>query len=496
LVAGLTEDSRAVRPGDLFAAIKGQGHDGRDFIGNALAAGAVAAFLEGSARSADLACPRIVFKGPGFRAAVSRAGREIFGQPDQKLALVGLTGTNGKSTVSYLLEAILLAQGRKTGVVGTVNYRWPGEIRPAPNTTPEGPLLGRTLADMVAASCQVAVMEVSSHALALGRVAGYRFSQALFTNLTQDHLDFHGDLENYFLAKRKLFFEGLIDDGALRAVVGQDDPYGERLLKELGPQKALGFGFGPKAQVRAVAARYGLWGQILAVRSPWSEFELHSPLIGAFNSQNLLAAVALAGLLGVSGPVAQKALAAAPGAPGRLEKVKSPKGTLVLVDYAHTPGALETALAALRALTKGRLMVVFGCGGDRDRSKRPKMGEVVGRLADLAVLTSDNPRTEDPLAIIKEVEIGLARFAGSLPQGPLAAQAAKGYLVEPDRRRAIGLAVEILRPGDALLIAGKGHEDYQIVNREKTPFDDRLVAAEALAAAKGSHSGEGHGHRA
>ncbi|MDR2141134.1 MAG: UDP-N-acetylmuramoyl-L-alanyl-D-glutamate--2,6-diaminopimelate ligase [Deltaproteobacteria bacterium] len=482
-VTGLTEDSRAVRPGDIFAAIKGLGQDGRDFIEAARLSGAAAIVLE----EPDLPVgPRLLHSGQtGYRAVVNQLAREVYGYPDRALKLIGVTGTNGKSTICYLLESVLLAHQQKVGVLGTINYRWPGQLRPAPNTTPEGALLSRTLADMVKDGCQAAIMEVSSHALELGRVAGLAFELALFTNLTQDHLDFHGDFARYFAAKKKLFLERLIADGQTRALVGVDDSYGAILREELGP-RAHGYGFSPEAEVRGDNLKVDLAGLSLSVHSPWGDWEQTSPLIGSFNALNLLGAIGLAGLWGVPAQTIQEALAQAKGAPGRLEKVGGPGTPLILVDYAHTPAALETALLALRALKPRRLLAIIGCGGDRDRLKRPLMGEAAGRLADLPILTSDNPRTEDPLAIIEDARVGLERVAG--PElTPRAAQAAtqgnlKGYLIEPDRRKAIFLAVSLIQKGDILLIAGKGHEDYQIIGRQKLPFDDAKVAYEAVEA--------------
>lgn len=478
LIYGITEDSRTVKLGDLFVAIKGQGFDGRDFIKAAKEAGAVAVALT----EPDLNVgPRLlVADESSFRTVVNQAAREIYNQPDRALDLVGVTGTNAKSTICYLLEEIFLASGQKTGVMGTINYRWPKVIRPAPNTTPEGPLFWRTLFDMAKDACQVVVMEVSSHALELGRVAGARFTQALFSNLTQDHLDFHGEMESYFQAKRKLFVLGLRDDGKVRAAVGIDDPYGLRLKEELS-QRAYGYGLSLKAEVRGENLRLSLSGLKMTIRSPFGDWEQTSPLIGAFNAQNLLGAATIAGLRGVAVPVIQAALAKARGAPGRLEKVASPANTLVLVDYAHSPGALLTVLRALRDLKPRRLLTIFGCGGDRDRTKRPLMGEAAGSLADIAILTSDNPRTEDPLAIIQETRVGLEKVGSPFLEASMAKTAVKGYLIEPDRQKALNLGALILTKGDILLVAGKGHEDYQIINREKKPFDDRVIMAAALA---------------
>jgi UDP-N-acetylmuramoyl-L-alanyl-D-glutamate--2,6-diaminopimelate ligase len=302
----------------------------------------------------------------------------------------------------------------------------------------------------------------------------------MFTNLTQDHLDFHENLENYFLAKRKLFTEHLqwADNGLISAAIGIDDPYGRRLKKELG-LKAYGFGLSNDADIRGLNLKTDHQGLSMTVSSPWGSWEQKSPLIGAFNALNILGAITVAGLMGVPMALMVKALRNSQGAPGRLEKITGPKDSLILVDYAHTPGALETALKALSELKPARLITVFGCGGDRDRQKRPLMGQAAGKYSDLTVLTSDNPRTEDALSIINEAKAGLDFLEIPLLDHTLA-QSQKGYVVESDRRKAIFLAVSLLKKGDILLIAGKGHEDYQIIQRTKNPFDDRLVAKEAV----------------
>jgi UDP-N-acetylmuramoyl-L-alanyl-D-glutamate--2,6-diaminopimelate ligase len=476
-VTGLTEDSRLVRPGDIFAAIQGLGHNGRDYIESAKQNGAAAILLE----TPDLAVgPRLLYDNPaGFRQLVNRVAREIYDYPDQKLDLIGVTGTNGKSTICYLLDEILTLHDFKMGIIGTINYRWPGEVRPAPNTTPEGALLSQTLADMVKAQCQKAVMEVSSHALELGRLEGVKFGWALFTNLTQDHLDFHGDLENYYQAKKKLFVDHLKRDQKVRGAVGTDDPYGLRLQKELGP-RVFAFGLNGEPEVKGSNLVCSIKGLSLKITSPFGIWEQKSPLIGSFNALNILGAATIAGLLTVPARVISEALFHARGAPGRLEVVPSLDDTLVLVDYAHTPGALETVLKSLRELKPERVITVFGCGGDRDRLKRPLMGEAAGRLSDIVILTSDNPRTEDPLDIINEAKIGLERIEVPKISKDDINNRQNGYLVEVDRREAIFLAASILKKGDILLIAGKGHEDYQIINRDKWPFDDRVVARQAL----------------
>ncbi|MDR1110240.1 MAG: UDP-N-acetylmuramoyl-L-alanyl-D-glutamate--2,6-diaminopimelate ligase [Deltaproteobacteria bacterium] len=480
-ILDLSEDSREVGPGWLFAALSGARDDGRAFIPGARAAGAVALMAQGAA--GDLprhGLPAILVPGGDIRRVLSRAARLVHGKPDEGLLTIGLTGTNGKTTISYLLEDMLAGAGIPCGVIGTVDYRWGGRALPAPNTTPEGPLLWRTLRRMLDGGMRAVVMEVSSHALELGRLGELGFDAALFSNLSRDHLDFHPGLEEYYLAKRRLFLERL-RPGARGAAACSDDPFGRRLLGELagpGSPRSLGYGLGPGADVGARDLRLGRGGLEMTATLGRAPARVTSPLLGTFNAQNILGALAVAELIGVdfAGP-AGEALCRSRGAPGRLERVGSNGDFLVLVDYAHTPGALAAALGSLRDLAPGRLVCLFGCGGDRDRGKRPLMAREAGRLADLVVLTSDNPRQEDPMAIIGDAEAGLGGLrARGDGRGP------GTYLVEPDRGRAIRAACALMDEGDILLIAGKGHEDYQIVGTEKRHFDDR---EEALAALRG-----------
>ena len=481
-ISGITEDSRAVRPGWMFAALPGTKFDGREFLGEAVARGAAAVLMSGP--DVPLPVPRLLVAEERLRPAMAFAAGLIYGRPADRLILVGLTGTNGKTTTSYLLEAVLRRAGLNPGVMGTINFRWPGHLRPAANTTPEGPLLSGTLAEMVAAGCRSAILEISSHALALGRVTGLSFEAALFTNLSRDHLDFHPDMESYYQAKRELFVRYL-RPGGQRAVVNVDDEYGRRLAGELG-DGALTFGFGRGAGVRGENLTLGRDGLSLDIVYGSRSWRQSSPLLAEINGYNILAAAALALALHIPQAAVVEALAPCPGAPGRLEKVGPGGDRLVLVVYAHSPDALTKALRAARDLKPARLVVVFGCGGDRDRGKRPLMGRAAGEGADLIIVTSDNPRTEAPEAIIEEIESGLAglnpaRLQAGVP-GP-AEWRPGSCLVIPDRRAAIGEAVRLLGPGDILLIAGKGHEDYQIIGREQKPFDDRVEALAALEAA-------------
>jgi UDP-N-acetylmuramoyl-L-alanyl-D-glutamate--2,6-diaminopimelate ligase len=497
-LTSLTEDSRVATTGALFAAMVGSRADGRAFAADAAAKGAAAILwptAEGGPNPSEMAIPILTAPLKGFRAVVARAAREIYGRPDERLPVVGLTGTNGKSTISYLLEAMALKDAKKPGVMGTVDYRWPGASEPAPNTTPEGPLLYATLARMLEAGCDLAVLEISSHALDLGRVDSLKVAAALFTNLTRDHLDHHGSMEAYFEAKRKLFLVNLQPGG--RAAVGIDDPWGERLAFDLGG-RALTYGLAPEAHVRPLELALSRDGAAMLVAAPEGPLEIRTSLLGTFNVQNALGAIALARILGLSDAAIISGLAGCPGAPGRLQRVGGEH--LALIDYAHTPSALAAALESLRALRPERLIVVFGCGGDRDKGKRPLMGREAGRLSDLAILTSDNPRTEDPLAIIESAAEGLRDLGlrevkvpdagggpgsrpGSQTGSPTPEDLRGAFVIEPDRRRAIGLAARLMNRDDLLLVAGKGHEDYQILGREKIRFDDAEETLKALIAA-------------
>lgn len=470
----VTGDSRQVVPGALFFALPGAQRDGHDFAAEAGRRGAVAVVAE---RPVECA-PALLLLAPSARRAMALAAAALHGHPGRRLELAGVTGTNGKTTVSYLVEACALADGVPCGVLGTITHRFPGTVRPATHTTPESTEVQALLAEMVAAGARLAVMEVSSHALAQERVAGLRFRAAGFTNLTRDHLDYHGDMEAYFSAKRRLFVEHLAPDGT--AVVNARDPWGARLADQLGPGRQV-WRFGTRGEdaLRPDGLQAGLDGIRATLRTPRGDVPLASPLVGAHNVENLLCAAGLALALGLRPEAVARGLASSRGAPGRLERIDGP-GFPVFVDYAHTDDALVRVQEALRALGPRRLVTVFGCGGDRDRGKRPLMGEAAGRLADLAVVTSDNPRTEDPLRIIGEIVPGLERAGRRRLSAAEAVAGEAGYVVEPDRRAALELAVACAREGDAVLVAGKGHEDYQLVGVERRRFDDREEARRAL----------------
>jgi UDP-N-acetylmuramoyl-L-alanyl-D-glutamate--2,6-diaminopimelate ligase len=480
-VRSLAVDSRQAGPGSLFAALRGAEMDGAAFVPEAVARGAVAVLCD---RPID-AGPAALVVAPEARRAFSVAASRFHGEPSKRMKLLGVTGTNGKTTTAYLAEQICAGGGLPAGLLGTVETRWPGGGAKATHTTPESHDLQALLARMVEAGARVAAMEVSSHALSQERVAGCTFAAAAFTNLTRDHLDYHGTLDAYFEAKARLFRE-LLPAGA-PAVLNFDDERVAALGRDLPGKRVLGFTRkdAAGAALRAREVRSGLDGVSfdLVREGERKAVRLESPLVGAHNVENLLAAVGL--VLG-AGVVPAEALPGlvrnARGAPGRLERVPDPAGRIVLVDYAHTDDALARVLDAVRRAGAPRIVCVFGCGGDRDRGKRPLMGEAAGTRADFSVVTSDNPRTEDPLRILAEIEPGLHK-AGRQPISEAGARAfANGYCVIPDRRAAIELALRCARPGDAVLIAGKGHEDYQIVGTQKRSFDDRLEAGRALEA--------------
>jgi UDP-N-acetylmuramoyl-L-alanyl-D-glutamate--2,6-diaminopimelate ligase len=476
-ITRVTGDSRAVVPGALFFALPGSRADGHAFAAEAARRGAAAVVAE---RPVECA-PALLLLAPSSRRSMAIAASSFFGRPGEAMKLGGVTGTNGKTTVTWLVEACAEAAGVPTAIMGTVTHRWPGGSRPASHTTPESTEIASTLAAARDAGARLAVLEVSSHALAQERAAGLRFDAAAFTNLTRDHLDYHGDLETYFQAKRRLFLEHLDPRGV--AVVNAADAHGARLAREL---RAAGAGvsawrYGPADEVELLAEqpRFGLSGIEAALATPAGRLRLCSPLVGSHNLENLLCAAGLALALGLPAGSVELGLSRCTGAPGRLERIEA-RGVAAFVDYAHTDDALSHALSALRALGPRRLLVVFGCGGDRDPGKRPLMGAATARGADLAVVTSDNPRSEDPLDIIRQIVPGLERGGMSRISAAQARGGDRGYTVVADRREAIALAIAAARPGDAVLIAGKGHEDYQIVGAERRPFDDRDEARRAL----------------
>jgi UDP-N-acetylmuramoyl-L-alanyl-D-glutamate--2,6-diaminopimelate ligase len=464
-ILGVAHDSRAVEPGDLFVALVGQKFDGRAFAGQAAAQGAVAVLgpLPEGGAPAGLGVPWISAAEP--RALLGPLAAEVYGHPDRELILAGVTGTNGKSTVATLIAAILDTAGLPAGFVGTLGYRFGAQSFPGGRTTPEASDLFRTLRRMRDAGARGVAMEVSSHALDIGRVKGAQFDVGVFTNLTRDHLDFHPDMESYFAAKRRLF--DLLKPGG-HAVVNLDDPYGRRLAAEI--PNAVTFGSrGTGAHVEVVESSLDAAGTHATLRTPRGELRFSSPLLGLYNLANLLAAAAAAEALGLPQAAIVQAFAAQRPVPGRMESVDRGQPFPVFVDYAHTDAALEAALRSAREMEGIRsVAVVFGCGGDRDRGKRPLMGKVAGELADLPIATSDNPRSEDPLAILAAVEQGLQASGNT------------AYRLVPDRREAIREALAAAEPGWTVLVAGKGHERDQEIAGRKVPFSDFEEIEKAL----------------
>jgi UDP-N-acetylmuramoyl-L-alanyl-D-glutamate--2,6-diaminopimelate ligase len=459
-IARVRSDSRVVRPGDLFVAIAGEKADGLAFVSEAVARGAVAVASDRPA-PADFPVPWI--RVPSPRRALARFATRLAGEPASKLVLAGVTGTNGKTSTALLLQAILARRYGAAGFLGTIGYRTARREIEAPRTTPEATVIQDLLAEIVAEGGRAAAMEVSSHALALDRVEGCRFDVAVFTNLTRDHLDFHGDMESYYEAKRRLF--DLRKAGA-PGVVNADDPSGRRLRAEADPPILTYSPSGAPADFRAGAVRCDLSGTELDVVHDGRSFRIASPLGGRFQVANILAAAAAGIGLGIEPADIVAAVATVSRVPGRFERVEAGQPFPILVDYAHTPDALEGLLRAVREVTDRKIILVFGCGGDRDRGKRAPMGKIAGSLSDIAIVTSDNPRSESPDAILRDVEAGLS------------ASGATKYLKFVDRREAIRRAIELANPGTVVVIAGKGHETTQTIGARVIPFEDRLVAAE------------------
>jgi UDP-N-acetylmuramoyl-L-alanyl-D-glutamate--2,6-diaminopimelate ligase len=477
-ITAVAYHSQEVSPGSVFVALKGQRTDGHRFLAMALDRGARVIVTE-----QELAPPPgvTVVRVPDARLALAHLSAALYRHPSRELLLVGITGTNGKTTTTYLLEAIVAAAGHQAGVVGTVNYRVGKQSWPAAVTTPESLDLQRLLREMRGHGASHVFLEVSSHALDLRRVDCAAFAAGVFTNLSQDHLDYHREMESYFTAKSRLFLEILANGSTAggTAVLNLDDPRGQELHRRVSVP-TLTYGSHPGSQVRPLIRRFHRHGLEARLTTPAGEIEIDSRLVGPFNLANILAATATALALGLTPEDVARGIAALEGAPGRLERFGSREGPAVFVDYAHTPAALASALKALQALNFSRLITVFGCGGDRDRGKRPLMGQAAAAASHLVVVTSDNPRTEEPMSIIQEIETGLT--ARNVPHLKVAGakQGQAGYLVVPDRREAIRLAVQLAHPGDAVLVAGKGHEDYQIRGNQRLHFDDREEVQAAL----------------
>lgn len=467
-ISGITCDSRQVSPGYVFVAIRGLKTDGNRFVADAIGRGAAAIV---SALPGEGFATTTWIQVSDEREALADLAANFYGHPAEKLHAVGVTGTNGKTTTTYLIEAILSAWGFPSAVFGTVEYRGPGFQFQAERTTPEAHELQALFGRVVDGGWTYVVMEVSSHAIEMKRVKGLHFEVAVFTNLTRDHLDFHGDMRSYFLAKRKLF-TGLDGKVPRVLVLNADDPCFDE-LRAVAPSRVISYGLEKDADIRP--ARYEFRsdgsGTEAVFSSPLGELRLHSTLLGKPNLYNMGAAIGAAIGLGVPAEAIVAGITALPGVPGRFESVRAGQPFRVIVDFAHTDDALIRVLQFAREITEGRLVVVFGCGGDRDRTKRPVMGAAAVEFSDFAVATSDNPRSEDPMAILNEIEPGLRRAGGIR---------GTNYWIEPDRREAIRYALKLAVPGDTVLLAGKGHETYQVIGNQTIPFDDRAVARELL----------------
>ncbi|MDE3039466.1 MAG: UDP-N-acetylmuramoyl-L-alanyl-D-glutamate--2,6-diaminopimelate ligase [Nitrospirota bacterium] len=467
-VQAITDDSRAVTVGSLFVAVKGERVDGHGFVEQAIKAGAVAVIAQAPVASGPLPFVLVV----DSRKALGLLGSRFYGDPSARLKMIGVTGTNGKTTTTYLCKALLEGIGRRVGLIGTVGYQIGQEIFPASHTTPGALDLQTLLAKMVESGLTAAVMEVSSHALALDRTSGCEYDVAVFTNLTQDHLDFHHTMDEYFEAKLRLF-TGLAggQKAGKRAIVNVDDPCGAAILAAC-PVPVWSYAIQSQADLKAEGVRLSLAGTTFTAATPAGSFTVESRLVGEHNVYNLLGAIGVALHDGATIDQIREATAHITNVPGRFERVFSGQDFTVVVDYAHTEDALVRLLTAAQALKTDRIITVFGCGGDRDRGKRPKMGRAAVEYSDVVVLTSDNPRTEDPMAILREVEVGV--------RDALERRSHVQYRLVPDRREAIAAAIREARRGDMVLIAGKGHEDYQIIGTKKFHFDDREVAREAI----------------
>ncbi|HUZ36686.1 MAG TPA: UDP-N-acetylmuramoyl-L-alanyl-D-glutamate--2,6-diaminopimelate ligase [Streptosporangiaceae bacterium] len=483
MVSGVTHDSRQVAPGDLYAALPGSQHHGARFCPEAASAGAVAVLTDPAGRVEAQHCGLPVFVVTDPRARLGEVADWVYRHPSEQLLLIGVTGTSGKTTSSYLLEAGLRRAGHLTGLAGGVEIRVGDLTATSKLTTPEATDLQALFAVMAEHGVTAAAMEVSSHALALGRVAGTAYDVAIFTNLSQDHLDFHANLDEYFAAKATLFTPAYTRVG----VVNTDDPYGHQLAEMASvPVTSFSAEGDPAADWRAVDVRGGADGSTFRIVGPGGvEADASVALPGLYNVANALGAVVALVEAGVHLATAVAGVAACPGVPGRLERVEAGQDFTLLVDYSHKPGAVEAVLRALRPVTGGQLSIVLGCGGDRDRAKRPLMGAAAARLADVAILTSDNPRSEDPLAVLAEMLAGVL----TVPE-PQRAR----LIIEPDRAAAIGLAVAMAGKGDVVVVAGKGHERGQYIGGSVIPFDDREVAAAAIARYQ-RQPGDGEGDR-
>jgi UDP-N-acetylmuramoyl-L-alanyl-D-glutamate--2,6-diaminopimelate ligase len=473
--------AQEVTPGGLFVAVKGFKADGHEFIDKAVEKGA-SVIVSQQPVNIPKAVNIVV---ENSRKALAHLSSRFYGNPSEKLLIVGITGTNGKTTTSYLIESILKEAGLNVGVIGTINYRFGKNTFTNPVTTPESLDLQRILFEMKSEGISHVVMEISSHAIDLNRIENCFFDIAVFTNLTLDHLDYHGSMEAYWSCKKRLFTHYLVSGpkkNSARAVINCNDDRGKLLFKEF-ILNGISVGKSPIHTVYPEKNALNLEGIICDISTPYGKLQIRSSLVGEYNFENILSAIGVGVALDLPGVFIKKGIENLRSVPGRLERVPNDIGRFVYVDYAHTPDALENVLKTLRALTTNRLICVLGCGGDRDREKRPLMGKIAAEISDLSVITSDNPRSEHPLEIIEEILIGIPKAdisfysASDLHDGVVK----KGYVVIPDRKNAIQTAVRTSASGDTILIAGKGHELYQIIGKTIVPFDDRIEAKKALA---------------
>ncbi len=474
-------DSREVQPGGLFVAIKGHKSDGHDYIDHAVSKGALAVISQKPAEKDKVWAIEV----ENTRKALAALSANFYENPSEHLTIIGITGTNGKTTVSFLIERILLEAGFSVGVIGTLNYRYCRKTFELSMTTPESINLQEILADMLKEGVTHVVMEVSSHAIALDRIASCWIDVAVFTNLTQDHLDFHKTMENYWSCKRSLFTEHLAigpKKNKAISVINCNDLRGKILFQEL--SSAISVGFDKEFDLRTESITMDKTGAEGRISTPGGFFQFKSKLIGKHNIENILCAAGACFALGIGLDAIRRGIEAVDFVPGRLQSIPNDKKRFVYVDYAHTPDALENVLKTIRGLTKDRIICVFGCGGERDKGKRPLMGGIAAMLADICIITSDNPRSEDPVLIIEDILKGVRSQGMSIhdPAGaPSGTSSSRGYVVEPDRYMAINLAMKISMPQDIVLIAGKGHETYQITGKEKISFDDSVIALKALS---------------
>jgi len=479
-IRGLCYDSRQVGPGAVFFALRGVQSDGSEFVEAAVKGGAVAVVADRPCAVAGATVVQV----PDARRAMSLMAAVFYGHPTAGLPVVGITGTNGKTTTTYLVEGILERAGHPAAVLGTISYRFGALTLPAPNTTPESVDLQKILRELVDLGARGVVMEVSSHSLEQHRPDGCLFDVAVFTNLTRDHLDYHLDMESYFASKLRLFTDLLAPtDGKplRRAVVNLDDPFGPRIA-EAASAPVLSYAMAGEADLTVAEVDFSVRGIRCRINTPVGEIAIASELLGRFNLYNILAAVGAGLALGLPRDAIRAGIEGHKRVPGRLERVENGQGITVLVDYAHTGDALENVLSTIAELKTDRIITIFGCGGDRDKGKRPVMGEIAARYSDLAIITSDNPRTEDPQAILDDVRAGVAplNLREYSPEELAGGFREKGFATIESRRAAVRAAILAARPGDIVLLAGKGHEDYQIIGIRKFHFDDREEAAAAL----------------